>query len=53
MPDDAEARFYDTMSRVVPDAGQIDVEKMKNYTYLLYRDSEAQWIQKIKHFISK
>lgn len=52
-PDDAEARFYGTMSRVVPDAGLIDVEKMKSYTYLLYQNSEAQWIRKIKHFISK
>lgn len=46
-PDDAEARFYSTMNRVVPDAGQIDVEKMKKYTHLLYRDSEIYWISKL------
>lgn len=48
-PDDAEARFYSTMSRVVPETGQIDVEKMKEYTHLLYQDSERYWISKLNY----
>lgn len=46
--DNAETRFYNTMRGVIADDKQIDEEQMKKYSFLLYQDSEAEWIQKIR-----